>query len=139
MGVPKVRKSYSLSEHCESGLPPQEGKKYDTEKLRTDLIPIAVTNGLAQVLTHGAKKYGDRNWESGIDFNRIYGAAFRHLFAWWDGEDIDPESGLNHLKHALCNIAFLIHYTEKPGYSQFDNRPVYSEGCNQHTGNGKGE
>jgi hypothetical protein len=35
-----------------------------------------------------------------------YDAALRHLMAWFDGETIDPESGLSHLAHvmACCNI-----------------------------------
>ena len=85
----------------------EAGKKNDQEKLRVDLLPVDVMTAVAGVLTHGAKKYGDRNWEGGIKYGRIYGAILRHLFAFWRGEDKDPESGLQHIDHAMCEMMFL--------------------------------
>lgn len=102
----------------------EEGKKFDGEKLRFDLIPPSVERALASVLTYGAKKYDDRNWENGIKFSRIYGAVRRHLNSFWDGTDIDSESGMPHLWHALCGIAFLISYeAEGSEYDGYDDRP----------------
>lgn len=99
------------------------GKKLDDGKNRLDLIPPAAIIELGKVLTMGSGKYGDRNWEKGIEFNRVYGAALRHLITWWNGEDTDKESGLSHLSHCLCNIAFLIHFERGNSYGEFDNRP----------------
>lgn len=56
---------------------------------------------------------GDRNWELGMDWGRLVGAALRHVFAFVRGEDIDPESGLPHIDHALCCIAFLSAYQKR--------------------------
>ena len=104
--------------------PLTEGTKHDGDKIRTDLYPVASFLGTCRVLTHGAKKYAARNWEKGIMFGRVYGALLRHLFAWWNGEDVDPESGEHHLDHAGCCIAFLQHYAKNPGsYARFDDRP----------------
>ena len=89
------------------------GKKFDEGKLRFDLCPPEAEEGLAGVLTCGANKYGDRNWEKGIAWGRVYGAVRRHLQAFWKGEDLDPESGLPHLDHALCGIAFLTTYYKR--------------------------
>jgi len=101
-----------------------EGTKHDGDKIRTDLYPVASFLGTCRVLTHGAKKYAARNWEKGIMFGRVYGALLRHLFAWWGGEDVDPESGEHHLDHAGCCVAFLQHYAKNPGsYATFDDRP----------------
>lgn len=83
------------------------GVKHDSGKLRVDLLPVDVLQGVAGILTHGAKKYGDRNWEEGLHYTRCYGAALRHLFAFWRGEGADPESGLLHLDHAICELMFL--------------------------------
>jgi len=84
------------------------GVKHDEEKLRMDLIPPEAVVGLAEVLTFGSKKYGDRNWEKGISNGRLFAATMRHLWAHWAGEDNDEESGISHLKHAMCNLAFMI-------------------------------
>lgn len=89
----------------------QPGFKYDEEKIRTDLVPTDVVEELTKVLTLGAKKYSDRNWEKGMRWGRPYAAALRHLFAWWRGEDYDPETGLSHLAHALCCVTFLLAYS----------------------------
>jgi hypothetical protein len=98
------------------------GVKLDSEKLRMDLIPASAIESLAEVLTYGAKKYADRNWEKGIKWGRVYAATLRHLLAWWRGENLDPESGLPHLAHAMCNIAFLLEFSKKR--KEFDDRPV---------------
>lgn len=80
--------------------------KFDTGKLRYDLIPPSSLKGLAAVLTYGAKKYKPNNWRGG-DKDRYIAALFRHIEAWREGEQRDPESKLLHLDHALCNLAFL--------------------------------
>lgn len=88
-------------------------KKDDGEKLRFDLIPPEAEKGLAEILTFGAGKYGDRNWEEGLNHERVIGALRRHLNAWQRGEKLDPETGQSHLKHLLCNAVFLVTYEER--------------------------
>lgn len=83
------------------------GTKNDSDKLRLDLIPVSAMMSLGRALTFGAQKYSDRNWEMGFKFSRVVGALLRHLYAWYGGEDIDPESGLNHTELILCNAVFL--------------------------------
>lgn len=90
-----------------------EGKKYDGDKLRYDLISPGAIEDMAKVLTHGSKKYGDRNWEKGMKWGRVYAAIFRHLFAWVMGEKLDPDSGLTHLSHAFCNVMFLMEFERR--------------------------
>jgi hypothetical protein len=53
---------------------------------------------------------GDRNWEHGMKWSRVYGALLRHLTAWWGGEDKDPETGRSHLWHVACCVTFLLTY-----------------------------
>jgi len=98
-----------------------EGLKYDEEKLRYDLLPPELLEEVAKILTHGAKKYSPRNWEKGFTWGRPYGALQRHLWAWWNGEDRDLETGESHLSHAACCIAFLLAF-EKRGTGT-DDRP----------------
>jgi hypothetical protein len=100
-----------------------EGTKHDEEKPRTDLLPIDPMMDIAEILTFGAKKYSDRNWEKGIKWSRVYGALLRHMFAWWKGQDLDPETGKSHLAHAGCCIMFLLQYSKHN--KEFDDRPKY--------------
>jgi hypothetical protein len=61
----------------------------------------------AKVLQHGADKYGARNYrDTKINATTYVSAIMRHLLAWNDGEDLDPESGLSHIAHvaACCDI-----------------------------------
>lgn len=52
---------------------------------------------------------GEDNWRKVPELRRrYYAAAMRHLVAWWGGERLDPESGLHHLAHALCCVAFVL-------------------------------
>ena len=108
-----------------------QGTKFDQDKLRLDLVPPEVITALGTILTFGANKYGDRNWEKGIDLGRVYGALQRHLNAYWSGELIDPETGKSHLWHAACNIAFLITY-EARGIKQ-ETHPCRNEHINVNT------
>lgn len=99
----------------------QDDLKFDNGKLRFDLVPTDGIMALAQVLTLGAEKYGERGWERGMAWSRVYAALQRHLIAWWAGEDTDPESGHSHLWHVLTNAAFLVAY-EQRGIGR-DDRP----------------
>lgn len=84
-----------------------EGMKFDTEKPKMDLLDPLALEGLANVLTFGARKYAAHNWRSGISNSRLIAAMLRHLFAIMRGEDIDPESGLPHIDHLGCCWMFL--------------------------------
>lgn len=85
----------------------KEGKKYDMGKLRFDLLPPDGMKELVKIFTIGASKYGDRNWEKGMNWGRVLAAAKRHINDWELGEQFDPETGLPHLFHAVCNLMFL--------------------------------
>jgi hypothetical protein len=86
----------------------REGRKDDAGKTRWDLVPWEVMDEVARVLTKGAAKYGDDNWELVPDWGRRYFAAtLRHLMAWQRGESLDQETGEAHLAHAICCLLFL--------------------------------
>lgn len=93
--------------------PPEEGKKFDEGKPRYDLLAPELLEEVSKVLAFGAQKYGDRNWEKGMDWHRPFGALMRHSWAWWKGEELDQESGLSHLSHAACNLMFLLAYSKR--------------------------
>jgi len=99
----------------------EKGKKDDADKIQLELIPTSLIMAVGTVFTFGAKKYGVRNWEKGFAWSRAFGALMRHLWAWWQGENLDPETGKSHLWHAVSELAFLIEFeTTQPTY---DDRP----------------
>ena len=90
-----------------TGLDAQKGLKYDNEKPRIDLVDAEFIEGLASVLTFGARKYAAHNWRNGIEVSRLIAAAYRHLGSINKGEDLDPESGQPHVYHLACCVQFL--------------------------------
>lgn len=95
----------------------ETGMKFDTNKLRFDLIPAIATESLAAVLTYGAKKYKPNNWRS-VDPQRYVAAFERHWHAYISGELLDKESGLPHLAHCMTNLSFLLELGYKPEQQQ---------------------
>jgi hypothetical protein len=89
--------------------------------LRLHLLPTSLVIAVTDILTIGAKKYAERNWEKGMPWSRAYDAMCRHLNAWADQEDLDPDTGRNHLWHAACNMAFLIEWEQT--HPEHDDRP----------------
>lgn len=92
---------------------PKTGLKFDDDKARMDLIPPHAEQMLAMVLTFGAKKYAPDNWRLVENPEQRYvAAAMRHINTYRSGELLDPETGLPHLAHAMCCLAFLIELQE---------------------------
>lgn len=98
------------------------GVKHDEGKARYDLVPRLGIEESAKVFAFGAAKYGDRNWEEGLTFGRLYAAMQRHLAAYWSGEELDPESGLSHLGHAGCCWMMLSELALMDGNDHLDTR-----------------
>lgn len=90
-----------------------EFKKADGGKPRYDLLPPELLHETARVLEYGAQKYEPNNWAQGADYGRYFAAMQRHLWAWWSGENSDPESDLPHLAHAACCLGFLMAYQNR--------------------------
>jgi|FLMP01.1.fsa_nt_emb hypothetical protein len=78
-------------------------------KAPLQLIPAPFLHECAWVAKSGAAKYGAYNWRLAYVESQTYvGAIMRHLTAWQDGEDLDPESGQTHLAHVAMSCAILI-------------------------------
>ena len=81
-------------------------------KAPIDLLPSKALVAIAQVMAYGTRKYKPHNWRLGLSWGQTYSSLMRHLLAWNDGEEIDPESGLPHLAHAGCQLMFLLEYVQ---------------------------
>jgi hypothetical protein len=75
----------------------------------------------ADVFEYGAKKYASWNWVKGMAWSIPIGCIGRHSFAVFNGEMNDPESGLPHVGHILCNVVMLKTYFE--GYPEGNDLP----------------
>lgn len=84
-----------------------KGKKFDEGKPRMDLLDSEFLESVATIMGYGAQKYEAHNWRKGLAWGRLFAGIMRHLWAFWRGEEIDPESGKSHLAHAGCGIMML--------------------------------
>ncbi len=86
-------------------------------------------------LQYGREKYAAYNWEKGLPFTAVSDAGLRHaLGVPYDSEGRptthDPESGLNHVEHLVCNVMFaacLSLHNLSGKLEGIDNRPLLDE------------
>jgi hypothetical protein len=77
-------------------------------KVPLHTIPVKPLLELGLAMMEGGRKYGTHNYrEAGVRYSTYYDAAMRHLTAWWEGEDIDPDSGLPHVVKAMACMLVL--------------------------------
>lgn len=91
-----------------------QAAKADAGKPQLTLVPRQIIFEIARVREYGNRKYGDPdNWKT-VEIGRYRDAAFRHFLAYLeDPQGVDEESGLPHLSHLACNIAFLCELEEE--------------------------
>ena len=68
-------------------------------------IPCPVLFEVGAALLEGAAKYRRHNYRvAGVRMSVYYDAAMRHLMRWWEGEDMDPDSGIHHVSKAIAGL-----------------------------------
>lgn len=78
------------------------------KKVPFSTVPSEVIAEIGLAMMEGARKYGRHNYRiAGVRSSVYYDALFRHITAWWEGEDTDPDSGLNHVSKALATLVVL--------------------------------
>lgn len=108
-------------------------KQYGDAKVPLQLVPPAASIAIAKGLAEGADKYAPWNWREGpVEYLTYYGAVQRHLAAWLEGEDLDPDSqhGKTHLDGAIASLAILIDAIAMGNAT--DNRPIPAKGTLKH-------
>lgn len=89
-----------------------DGLKHDGGKARLDLVPPEIIEVVGVVMTHGAEKYGGGSYKN-VDVKRYRAAMMRHLCKYLKNpQGKDEDSGLPHLWHLACNVAFLCELEE---------------------------
>lgn len=95
--------------------------KFDGLKPDLSLNPRVALEAMAQAFMVGEKKYGRNNYRRGMENHRLVAAALRHIMAFNEGEDLDPEYNTPHLGHALASLAMLLVQIENG--TTIDTRP----------------
>lgn len=71
-------------------------------------VPCGVLAEIGVGMLEGASKYGRHNYRAvGVRASVYYDATMRHLMSWWEGEDIDPDSGMSHIAKAITSLVVL--------------------------------
>lgn len=79
-----------------------------SRKVGLSNLPMPPLFEAAAALTEGSLKYGRHNYRDvGVRASVYFDAAFRHLGAWWEGEDVDPDSGISHVTKAIAGLLVL--------------------------------
>lgn len=99
----------------------QKGQKL----ARYDLIPSAALRQVAELYGVGARKYSDNNWRRGYDWSLSFAALQRHAWQFWNGEDLDEESGQPHMASVAFHALALLTFMEEQRV--YDNRPTKGE------------
>jgi hypothetical protein len=88
----------------------KEGLRFNEGKSKWGLLSWPALRELVAVLEFGARKYASWNWSKGLSWSECFESLQRHLISWYQGEDKDPETGLSHIAHVMCNAMFLMHF-----------------------------
>lgn len=95
----------------------EKAMRFNESKLQWSLVDYKSLEPMVRVLEFGAKKYDIDNWKKGLDTLQVCESLLRHIYAFMDGEDIDPESGESHIGHMMCNTLFLSYtLSNKPNF-----------------------
>jgi hypothetical protein len=92
---------------------PQTGGMKGKKLAELGAIDPASLMELAKVAGYGTNKYDRLNYLKGYNWSLSYDAMQRHLLTFWDGESIDPESGLHHLAHAAWHCLTLMSFDDR--------------------------
>lgn len=96
------------------------------DKPSVSALPMLVVQELGLAMAEGERKYGRHNYRFAPVSATVYFDAFqRHIIAWWEGQDTDPDSGLNHVTKAMACLAIL--RDAEINETLIDDRPLVSK------------
>lgn len=122
---PEVVGISEQSENASNVKPSNPKDSIGIRKAPMSTIPANVLAEMGVAMLEGSAKYGRHNYrEVGVRASVYYDAVLRHLFAWWEGEDIDPDSGISHVTKAMTALVVLRDSMIRENWS--DDRPPAS-------------
>jgi hypothetical protein len=87
-------------------------------------VPANVTREVSVAMMEGAMKYGRHNYRvAGVRASVYVDAAIGHIYDFWEGQDIDPDSGLHHITKAIASL-YVLRDAQKRGMCDDDRPPV---------------
>jgi hypothetical protein len=89
----------------------ESAAKNDKEKIDLSLIPYISNIEHAKAFMVGQKKYGRYNYCKGHNASQLVAAAQRHLNAWFNGEELDPD-GQHHLGSVMACCSMILRQVE---------------------------
>lgn len=99
-----------------------------TKKVPFSTVPCRVIAEVGLAMLEGARKYGRHNYRiAGVRASVYYDASLRHLMAWWEGENLDPDSGLSHVTKVIAGLTVLRDSMLEENWVD-DRPPVVKEG-----------
>ena len=78
------------------------------KKSPLSVVPMEVVMEAGLGMLEGALKYGRHNYrEVGVRASVYFDGGMRHFIEWWEGVDIDRDSGLNHITKLISDLLVL--------------------------------
>ena len=99
-----------------------------SRKAGLSCVPMPPLFEVGLSLQEGGLKYGRHNYRAiGVRASVYFDAAMRHLSQWWEGEDLDPDSGVSHVSKAIAGLLVLRDAQLQDKWT--DDRPPISDPC----------
>ena len=128
--------SKDLGVETSAGETKESNPKYDAgiKKAPLHCIPCGPLFELGLAMFEGSRKYGRHNYRAvGVRASVYYDASIGHIIDWWEGEDIDPDSGVHHLIKAMACL-LVVRDSQLMGNFN-DDRPLrYTNGLKGRSG-----
>jgi hypothetical protein len=127
MTTPRCQHGFRLTAHCpqcedhielasisagfKRGTEPVDNPKHfqGLKKVLLSCVPWPVIWELGVAMLEGALKYGRHNYRVAgqIRASTYFDGTMRHMTSWWEGEDLDPDSGISHIVKAIASNVVL--------------------------------
>jgi len=85
----------------------EKAMKFDDGKIPLEFLELSGIEDMCKAFQFGAKKYSKGNYKQGMEATRLTAAAMRHILQWQMGVDMDDESGISHLGHAMACLSMI--------------------------------